>query len=80
MQFKALTENQSGRSLKILGTDHGGEFTSNEFNSFCKKHGIKRELIARRKPQQNGVAGRKNRTIAEMAHIMMQGKHLPKGY
>ena len=48
MQFRALTENQSGHSLKILRTDRGGEFTSNEFNSFCKKHGIKRELTARR--------------------------------
>ena len=64
MQFKALRENQNGHSLKILRTDHGGEFTTNEFNSFCKKHGIKRELPVRHTPQQNGVAEMKNRTIA----------------
>ena len=33
MQFKVLTENQSGHSLKILRMDRGGEFTSNEFST-----------------------------------------------
>ena len=78
MQFKALTEKQSGHSIKVLRTDRGGEFTSNEFNKFCKEQGIKKELTVRHTPQQNGVAERRNRTIAEMARSMMQGKNLPK--
>ena len=80
MQFKVLTENQNEHSIKILRTNRGGEFTSNEFNSFCKKHGIKRELTARCTPQQNGIAKRKNRTIAETARNIIQGKHLLKRY
>ena len=30
-QFKALVENQSGHRIKILRTDIGGEYVSNEF-------------------------------------------------
>ena len=64
--------------MKILRTDRGGEFIDEEFISFCKKHGIKRELTVRQTPQQNGVAERKNRTIVEMARSMLQSKNLPK--
>jgi hypothetical protein len=30
--------------IKCLRSERGGEFTSNEFNSFCEKHGIKRQF------------------------------------
>jgi transposase InsO family protein len=43
-----------------LRTDRGGEYTSNEFNEFCKVHGVKRQLTAAYTPQQNGVSERKN--------------------
>ena len=33
-QFKALVENQSGHHIKILRTDRGGEYVSNEFLFF----------------------------------------------
>lgn len=34
-QFKALVEKQSGRKLKILRIDGGGEFNSSEFDMYC---------------------------------------------
>ena len=43
-EFKALIENLSEKKIKILRSDNGGEFTSNDFNDFCKEVGIKREL------------------------------------
>ena len=43
-EFKAQVENLSGRKIKILRFDNGGEYTSTEFNDFCKEAGIKREL------------------------------------
>jgi hypothetical protein len=39
--FKALTENQTGKRLKVVRSDRGGEFSSWNFNEFCDKHGIK---------------------------------------
>ena len=76
-QFKALVENLSERKIKILRSDNGGEFTSNEFNDFCKEARIKRELTIPYNPQQNGVAERKNRSIMEAVKAMINDQYLP---
>ena len=78
--FKALVEKQSCLCLKTLCIDRGGEFLSNEFNSFCEENGIRRELIVPYTPEQNGVAERKNRTIVEMARILQKSKGLPNQF
>ena len=41
--FKALTENQTGRKVKAIRSDRGGEFSSKQFKEFCDEHGIKKE-------------------------------------
>ena len=41
-KFLSLVENQSGRKLKGLRTDNGGEYISQEFIDFYDKRGIKR--------------------------------------
>lgn len=79
-KFKALVEKQSGKDLKVLRTDRGGEFISKEFASFCDEEGIKRELTAPYTPEQNGVAERKNRTVVEMARSMLKSKGLPDNF
>ena len=58
-EFKVLIENLSDKKIKILRSDNGGEYTSKEFEAFCKDVGIKRELTTPYNPQQNGVAERK---------------------
>jgi transposase InsO family protein len=42
-EFKALVENQTGREIKTLRSDNGGEYTSKAFKDFCAGAGIKRE-------------------------------------
>ena len=71
-EFKALVEKQRGYHLKTLRSDRGGEFTSNEFNDYCKQEGIRRELTTSYTPRQNGIAEWKNRTIFEMARSMLK--------
>ena len=66
-EFKALVEKESGKQVKTLWSDNGGEYISNEFKYFCSKEGIRRELIVPHNPQQNGVTERKNRTIVGVA-------------
>jgi hypothetical protein len=61
--FKALTENQTGKRLKAVRSDRGGEFSSGNFKEFCDKHGIKREYTIPRTPQQNGVVERQNISV-----------------
>jgi len=76
-KFKALAENELGKSLKVFRSDRGGEFTSLEFNSFCDINGIKRHLTAPYSPQQNGIVERRNRTLMDMTRSIMKAMHVP---
>jgi hypothetical protein len=78
--FKALTENQTGKRLKAVRSDRGGEFSSRDFKEFCDKHGIKREYTIPRTPQQNGVVERQNRSVQQMARSMMNEKNIAQTY
>ena len=78
VEWKSLVENQSGRKLKTLRTDNGGEYTSNEFVSYLKKEGIRHEYTVPKTPQQNGVAERMNRTLVEAVRSMLSDAKLPK--
>jgi transposase InsO family protein len=75
--FKALIKNQTGKTLKAVRSDRGGEFGSWNFKEFCDKHGIKREYTILRTPQQNGVVERQNRSIQQMARSMMNERNIP---
>ena len=44
-EFKAELENQLGKRLQILRFDRGGEYMSNQFDFFLKKHVIMFQLI-----------------------------------
>ena len=61
--FKALTETQTGKRLKAVRSDKGGEFMSSDSKELCDKNGIKRKYTIPRTPQQNGVVERQNRTV-----------------
>ena len=76
-EFKALVEKQTGRKIRVLRSDNGGEYTSNDFKDFCAREGIKRELKVPYNPQQNGVAERKNRAIVGAARAMLHDQGLP---
>ncbi|RVW23482.1 Retrovirus-related Pol polyprotein from transposon TNT 1-94 [Vitis vinifera] len=78
--YKNLVEKETGAFICCLRTDRGGEFTSLEFNAFCKTNGISRQLTAAYTPQQNGVAERKNRTIMNMVRSMLSEKQVPKNF
>ena len=79
-KFKTMAEKQSGQYVKILRSDRGGEYTSNLFKDFCKEQGIIHQLTTSYKPQQNGIAERKNHTILDMTRSMVKGKNLPRTF
>jgi transposase InsO family protein len=79
-KFKAFVEKQSGRFIKMLRSDRGKEYTSNEFQKFCEDEGVERQLTVGYTPQQNGVSERKNQTVMEMAKSMLFEKGLPKAF
>jgi transposase InsO family protein len=70
--YKEMVENEMDLKIKCLRSDNGREFTSKEFMDFFENKGIKRHLLATKRPQQNGVVDRKNRTVQEMARTMLK--------
>jgi transposase InsO family protein len=59
-EFKALVKNQTGKKIKLLRSDSGGEYTSKDFKGFCKELGIKRELTFSYNPNRMGLHSRRN--------------------
>jgi hypothetical protein len=70
-------ENQSGKRIKVLRSDNGGEYSLRQFVDFCAQHGIKREMTVPYNPQQNGAAERKNRAITGAARSILHDQSLP---
>ena len=79
-EWKLEVEKSLGQSVKILRTDNGGEFTSDKFENYLKREGIKHELTIPKCPEQNGVAERFNRTLVEMVRSMLADSELPKSF
>eukprot|EP00253_Pinus_taeda_P007730 PITA_07730 len=79
-KFKALAENQIEKKIKVLRTDNGGEFCSNEFEEFCKKCGTTWQKTTPYTPQKNGVTERMNKTLMERARSMLSGAKLGQGF
>jgi transposase InsO family protein len=78
--FRQLVENEVKEKIGTLRTDNGGEFTSNEFKTYCTNNGIRRHLTNVYTPQQNGVIERMNRTLLGMARSMLTFKKLSPTY
>ncbi|GJV88834.1 retrovirus-related pol polyprotein from transposon TNT 1-94 [Tanacetum coccineum] len=78
--YKARVELDSGKKIKCLRTDNGGEYTGDEFETFCRQEGIKRQFTTAYTPQQNGVAERMNRTLLERARAMLATASLGKSF
>nr|GEV68746.1 ribonuclease H-like domain, reverse transcriptase, RNA-dependent DNA polymerase [Tanacetum cinerariifolium] len=79
-EYKKTIENELRTTLKMLRTNHGREFTSNEFTQYCKENGIARQLTAPYSPQQNGVVERRNRIIMSTTRCMMKETNMRQNF
>ena len=43
-EFRDHVENHTGMNIKVLRSDNGGEYNSNDFKYFFKEEGIKRDF------------------------------------
>ena len=55
LRWKAFVERSSGRKLRAIRTDNGGEYTSSKFNDYLKSNSIRHDLTVPKIPQQNGL-------------------------
>ena len=72
LEWKSMVERSTGRKLKALRSDNGGEYTSEEFESYLKMEGICHELTVPKNPEQNGAAEHMNRTLIESVHSILE--------
>ena len=73
-------QNEKGVPIVKIRSDHGKEFENARFESFGEKNGIKKEFLAPKNPQQNGVVERKNWAIQEMAKVTLLNKQIPQNF
>jgi transposase InsO family protein len=78
--WKVMIEKQTKKKVKILNTDNGMKFCSNELKLFCKKEGIVRHHIIPHTPQRNGVVERMNKTIISKACCMMSNTSMGRQF
>jgi len=67
-------------SIKIIRTNNGREYFSNNLSHYLAEHGIFHQNSCLYAPQQNGVAERKNRHLLEVARAMMITMNVPHSY
>jgi transposase InsO family protein len=70
-KFLRMAQNEFDIKVKKIRSDNGTEFKNTQVEDFLDEEGIKHEFSAPYTPQQNGVAKRKNRTLIEMAKVML---------
>nr|GEU43034.1 retrovirus-related Pol polyprotein from transposon TNT 1-94 [Tanacetum cinerariifolium] len=56
-----------------LKTDNQSEFRNSKLGGFCDEKGISQNFSSSYTPEQNGVTGRKNRTLIEVSKTMLNG-------
>lgn len=79
-RLQALCERQTGRKVKILRADNGGEYTSQTFQEYLALQGIQFQSTIAGCSAQNGVAERNHYTLLDMARAMLSHAKLPESF
>jgi len=80
LTWKKMIETQTGRKIKRLRSNNGGEYTSDPFLKICQDDGIIRHFTVSGTSQQNGLAERMNSTILEKVRCMFSNAGLGKSF
>ena len=64
----------------MIHSDNGTEFKNARFDTFCSDQGLEHQYFFSYTPQQNEVVERKNRTLVEMARMMLDEHRTPRKY
>lgn len=80
IDFVVFAENQTGRKIKTLRSDNGGEYCNGRMRDFLKSKGIQHQTSAPYTPQQNGMSERMNRSLVEKARCMLFEANLEQSF
>ena len=74
-QFQASVERETGKKLKCIRTDNGGEYCG-PFDEYCKHQGIRHQKT----PQLNGLVETMNSTLMERVRCLLSEAKLPNSF
>ena len=77
-QYIALVERQLSTKVKTIRSDNGGEFSSNEWKTFIKSHGIQHIQVPPDAHTQNGRVERLHLTILNGIRTVLVHSGLPQ--
>ena len=67
-------KNNFGYQIHKLRTFSGDDYVNNKYINYCTTQDIQMLHTVPYKPQQNGVAGKKNHALKEIENCMIQSK------
>jgi transposase InsO family protein len=70
-KFLKRAQNEFDSKIKKIRSDNDTKFKNTQVEDYLNEKVIKHEFLAPYTPQQNGMAERKNKTLIEMAKIML---------
>jgi transposase InsO family protein len=75
-----LRNERHRNAIRAISGDNGSEFRNSHFETFCHDLGLEHQFSSLYMPPQNGVVERKNRTLCEMARMMLDEHRTPKRF
>ena len=66
-----------GFKIKLLKSDNGGEYVSEDFKTYCAQEKIVQRFTSPHTPQSNSISERFNRVLGEKCRAMLIGANLP---
>lgn len=79
-EFRVMVEKQMNTNIKVLRSDNGLEFCSQDMQNYMKKCGIIHQRTTPYSPEQNGLCERFNRTVVEKARCLLFDAKLHKRF
>ncbi|MBW0489733.1 hypothetical protein O181_029448 [Austropuccinia psidii MF-1] len=77
IKFQIFAENQTGKQIKTVVSNNGGEFINSKFQELFLKKGIIHQPTAPSTPQQNPISERGNHTLFEKVRVMLHDYQVP---
>ncbi len=69
--YKVFVENKISKKMKMFWYNHGGGFTSRDFNAFCELYGITCQLTNSYSPQKKLNFKMQKTTLVESPRNML---------
>ena len=73
-------QNELPHAMRAIRSDNGSEFKNARFDDFCRGLGLDHQYSSSYVPPQNGEVERKNRTLVEMARMMLDEHRTPRHF